>query len=70
MRTTTLERTRFRFGTPVDTEGLLAGVHRPCPEHHADAACVACTDEGNLVFWCARGDHHFTAPARSAERAH
>lgn len=58
-----MERTDngIRFGTPINTEGLLAGVHRPCPQHRRDADCVAQTAEGRLIFWCQAGEHHFTA---------
>lgn len=41
---------------------LLAGVNRPCLDHPGDScACVATTPEGRMVFWCASGEHHFTA---------
>lgn len=41
--------------------GLLARVGRPCPQHGGDCACVARKPEaGCLVYWCERGEHHFT----------
>ncbi|HMM48857.1 MAG TPA: hypothetical protein PKE32_04520 [Miltoncostaeaceae bacterium] len=47
--------------TPIPTDGLLAHVFRPCPEHGTDAHCVGRDDrEGRLVFWCERGEHHLT----------
>lgn len=51
---------------PADTVevrpgGLLAHVHRPCPEHGHDGSCVARSErDACLVFWCASGEHHFT----------
>jgi hypothetical protein len=48
---------------PVRAGGLLAGVCRPCPEHHSDCSCVGRTAEGHLVFWCPCGGHHVTAHA-------
>lgn len=59
--TAILERT-VHASARVSPDGLLNGVQRPCPEHRHDGACVAQTDSGRLVFWCARGGHHFTAP--------
>jgi hypothetical protein len=46
--------------TPVDRDGLLSRVSRPCADHGGEASCVG-RDEGIgcLVFWCARGGHHF-----------
>jgi hypothetical protein len=43
--------------------GLLASVHRPCPDHVGpESSCVGRhTDKGCLVFWCEQGSHHFTA---------
>ncbi|MCB0882207.1 MAG: hypothetical protein KDC33_08340 [Thermoleophilia bacterium] len=66
MRTTTalIERTTaIRFGAPISTDGLLSGVHRPCPDHSRDGDCVAQTTGGRLIFWCDAGEHHFTAEA-------
>jgi hypothetical protein len=42
--------------------GLLASVRRPCAEHGGEGVCVARMPvKGCLVFWCAKGAHHFTA---------
>ncbi len=46
---------------PVRSGGLLAGVHRPCPEHGGECACVGRSGDGKLIFWCECGDHHVTA---------
>ena len=47
---------------PVDHEGLLIGVQRPCPDHPAPrCGCVATAPAGGMVFWCEPGQHHFTA---------
>jgi hypothetical protein len=44
---------------PVASDGLLARVQRPCPEHGAEAVCVGRdSSPGGLVFWCGRGEHH------------
>lgn len=44
----------------IDPDGLLAHVRRPCPDHAGDAVCVGRKEqEGCLVFWCERGEHHF-----------
>lgn len=46
---------------PVAQWGLLARVERPCPEHGGECPCVARdTDARCLVFWCERGEHHFS----------
>jgi hypothetical protein len=46
---------------PVAPWGLLSRVERPCPEHAGECACVARdADAGCLVFWCERGEHHFS----------
>lgn len=59
--------TGMPFGTrAVRPGGMLAGVHRPCPDHHApECPCVATTPEGHMVFRCGPGGHHFTAHAPS-----
>lgn len=45
---------------PVNPHGLLAHVHRPCPEHGGEAVCVGrVQDERCMSFWCERGEHHF-----------
>lgn len=45
---------------PVDPDGLLARVQRPCPDHGGEAACVGRDhDQGCMVYWCERGEHHF-----------
>jgi len=45
---------------PVARDGLLSRVQRPCADHGGDAVCVARDEEAAcLVFWCARGAHHF-----------
>jgi hypothetical protein len=44
---------------PVDPDGLLARVRRPCAEHGDEAVCVGRdSSPGRLVFWCGRGEHH------------
>lgn len=49
--------------------GLLAGVHRPCPDHHEpDCPCVATAADGHMVFHCEAGDHHFTAHSPAVSR--
>ncbi len=46
---------------PVVRRGLLSRVERPCPDHGGECACVARDAEaGCLVFWCERGEHHFS----------
>ena len=48
--------------SPVASWGLLSRVARPCPEHQGECPCVARhEDVGCLVFWCERGEHHFTS---------
>ncbi|MEQ8834220.1 MAG: hypothetical protein RIB67_07215 [Miltoncostaeaceae bacterium] len=45
---------------PVDPDGLLARVRRPCPDHAGESVCVGRDHaEGCMVFWCERGEHHF-----------
>jgi len=47
---------------PVAPWGLLSRVARPCPEHRGECPCVARhEDVGCLVFWCERGEHHWTS---------
>jgi hypothetical protein len=47
--------------SPVAPWGLLSRVERACPEHGGDCPCVARNDDsGCLVFWCGRGEHHFS----------
>jgi hypothetical protein len=47
--------------SPVEPWGLLCRVARPCAEHGGECPCVARNkDVGCLVFWCERGQHHFT----------
>jgi hypothetical protein len=47
----------------VDAGGLLSRVSRKCSVHEVESACVARYDhEQRLIFWCAAGAHHFTAP--------
>lgn len=64
---TTQELTRARAGdlpsgaVPVRSGGLLAGVHRPCPDHGGDCTCVGRSGEGKLIFWCECGEHHVSA---------
>jgi len=36
-------------------------VHRPCPHHGGDCACVGRSGDGRLIFWCECGVHHVTA---------
>lgn len=50
--------------TPVREGGLLSRVTRACPEHGGEAGCVARCEEDRLVYWCARGEHFFSTPAR------
>lgn len=46
----------------VREDGLLTGVRRHCPDHHApQCPCVASAPDGRMVFWCGPGNHHFTA---------
>lgn len=46
---------------PVAEWGLLSRVERPCPQHGGECPCVARDeDAGCLVFWCERGEHHFS----------
>jgi hypothetical protein len=46
----------------IRPDGLLSRVARDCPEHGGESPCVGRKDDsGCLVFWCARGLHHFTA---------
>lgn len=46
---------------PVAEDGLLSHVHRPCPDHAGESMCVGRDEsEGHLVFWCERGEHHFS----------
>jgi hypothetical protein len=48
--------------SPVAPWGLLSRVHRPCPDHAGVCRCVGRNDdEGALVFWCDREEHHFRA---------
>lgn len=45
----------------IPSDGLLARVHRPCPEHEREAHCVGRRyDDPCLVFWCPSGEHHFS----------
>lgn len=46
--------------TPVREDGLLSRVVRACPEHGGEAACVGRDEGEGLVYWCARGAHHFS----------
>ena len=45
---------------PVADWGLLSRVHRDCPDHGGECACVGRHDEAGLVFWCEREGHHFS----------
>jgi hypothetical protein len=45
---------------PVAAWGLLARVHRDCPEHGGECGCVGRHEEHGLVFWCEREGHHFS----------
>ncbi|MGD9695966.1 MAG: hypothetical protein AB7V42_09935 [Thermoleophilia bacterium] len=57
-----IARDHLPAGTaPVEPWGLLSRVHRPCPDHAGDCACVGRDEgEGRLVFWCETGQHHIT----------
>ena len=57
---TTADRRLPEGVAPVAEWGLLARVHRDCPEHGGECACVGRHEEHGLVFWCAREEHHFS----------
>jgi len=58
-RTDALDLPPGSVEVPID--GLLARVRRPCPDHEGESQCVARRREDPcLVFWCPRGEHHFS----------
>jgi hypothetical protein len=57
---TTADRRLPEGVAPVAEWGLLARVHRDCPEHGGECACVGRHEDHGLVFWCGREEHHFS----------